>query len=144
MRRPTALLAAGLIAAVAAGCGTTSQNVQQDQVGSTEQPVDQTPTGVANCGNFPLPRRMSQYVNLVEVDALPAYVANPIDTFCKLSVATLIESVPECETGTPEDQAKVEQIRTVVRQQIESGVPPDQAYALIRDQARDLAKRKAC
>ena len=144
MRRGTAPLAAVLLAAVAAGCGTTTENVQQDQVGSTEQAVEQTPTGVANCGNFPLPRRMSQYVNLVEVDALPAYVANPIDTFCKLAVATLIESVPECETGTPEDQAKVASIRTVVRQQIESGVPPDQAYALIRDDARDLAKRKAC
>jgi hypothetical protein len=144
MRRTVALLAAVLTATGAAACGTTTENVQQNQVGSTEQAVEQTPTGVANCGNFPLPRRMSQYVNLVEVNALPAYVANPIDTFCKLSVATLIESVPECETGTPEDRAKVDQIRSLVRQQIESGVPPDQAYALIRDQARDLAKRKAC
>jgi hypothetical protein len=144
MPRTIALLAAGLLAAVAAGCGTTTENVQQDQVGSTEQAVQDTPTGVADCANFPLPRRMSQYVNLVELDALPAYVANPIDTFCKLAVATLIESVPECETGTPEDRAKVDQIRGVVRQQIEAGVPPDQAYALIRDQARDLAKRKAC
>jgi hypothetical protein len=145
MRRVTAQLAAGLaVAAVAAGCGTTTANVQQDQVGSTEQAVQQTPTGVANCDHFPLPRRMSQYVSLVEAEALPAYVANPIDTFCKLSVATLIESVPECETGTPEDQAEVAKIRQVVRQQIDAGVPPDQAYALIRDQARDLAKRKAC
>jgi|tagenome__1003787_1003787.scaffolds.fasta_scaffold19539574_2 hypothetical protein len=144
MRRLTALFTAALAAAVVAGCGTTSENVQQDQVGSTEQAVQQTPTGVANCGNYPLPRRMSQYVNLVEVDALPAYVANPIDSLCKLAVATLIESVPGCETGTPEDQAKVEEIARVVHEQIESGVPPDQAYALIRTQARDLAKRKAC
>jgi len=144
MRRGLALLAAGLLAVVAAGCGTTTENVQQDQVGSTEQAVEQTPTGVANCGGFPLPRRMSQYVNLVEVEALPQYVANPIDTVCKLAVATLIESVPQCETGTPEDQAKVAKITSTVRDQIESGVPPDQAYALIREDARDLAKRKAC
>ncbi len=106
--------------------------------------MHETPTGVANCGNYALPRRMSQYVNLVEVEALPQYVANPIDTVCKLAVATLIESVPDCATGTPEDQAKVDEITRTVRQQIESGAPPDQAYALIRDQARDLAKRKAC
>jgi hypothetical protein len=144
MRRTLALLAAGLLATVAAACGTTSENVQQNEVGSTEQAVKETPTGVANCGNYPLPRRMSQYVNLVEVEALPQYVANPIDTVCKLAVATLIESVPDCATGTPEDQAKVEAITRTVRQQIDSGTPPDQAYALIRDDARDLAKRKAC
>ena len=87
---------------------------------------------------------MSQYVNLVESDALPAFIANPIDSGCRLAVATLIESVPECESGTPEDQAKVLDITNRVRGQIESGVPPDQAYALIRDDARELANRKAC
>ena len=46
--------------------------------------------------------------------------------------------------GTPADQEKAAKITDTVRQQIESGVPPDQAYALIRDDARDLAPRKAC
>ena len=87
---------------------------------------------------------MSQYVNIVESDALPQFIANPIDSACRLAVATLIESVPECLTGTPEDQAKVLDITNRVRGQIESGVPPDQAYALIRDDARELAARKAC
>ena len=87
---------------------------------------------------------MSQYVNLVESDALPKLVANPIDAACRLSVATLIESVPECETGTPADQAKVLDLTNRVRGQIEAGVPPDQAYAVIRDDVRELANRKAC
>lgn len=128
-----------------AACGSSDTTIEQDQVGSTQAAVDATPTGVANCGaHYPVPRRMSQYVNLVESDALPQFIANPIDSTCRLAVATLIESVPACETGTPEDQAKVVEIEDRVRGQIESGVPPDQAYALIRDDARDLANRKAC
>jgi hypothetical protein len=144
MRRGLALLAVCVAPVLGAACGVSSDNVQENQVGSTEAAVAQTPTGVANCGNYALPRRMSQYVNLVEVEALPQYVANPIDTVCKLAVATLIESVPDCATGTPADRAKADHIAQVVRQQIESGVPPDQAYALIRDDARELAARKAC
>ncbi len=130
---------------VFAACGSSDTTIEQDEVGSTQAAVAATPTGVANCGaHFPVPRRMSQYVNLVESDALPAFIANPIDSGCRLAVATLIESVPECESGTPEDQAKVLAIANRVRGQIESGVPPDQAYALIRDDARELANRKAC
>jgi hypothetical protein len=144
MRRHLTLLALCVAPLPAAACGTSSEEVQQNQVGSTEAAVAQTPTGVANCGRYPLPRRMSQYVAIAENDALPEYVANPIDTFCKLAVATLIESVPDCETGTPEDRAKADHIAVVARQQIESGVPPDQVYALIRDDARELASRKAC
>jgi hypothetical protein len=125
-------------------CGSSDNTIEQDQVGSTQAAVDATPTGVINCGPYPLPRRMSQYVNLVESDALPQFIANPIDSGCRLSVSTLIESVPECETGTPEDRAKVVDITNRVRGQIEAGVPPDQAYALIRDDARELANRKAC
>ena len=87
---------------------------------------------------------MSQYVNIIENDALPELIANPIDSTCRLAVATLIESVPECAEGTPEDHAKVDQIRETVRGQIEQGVPPDQAWALVRDDARELAARKAC
>ena len=128
-----------------AACGSSDTTIEQDQVGSTQAAVDATPTGVANCGaHFPVPRRMSQYVNLVENDALPQFIANPIDSACRLAVSTLIETVPECETGTPADQAKVADITNRVRGQIESGVPPDQAYALIRDDARELANRKAC
>jgi hypothetical protein len=134
-----------LVPLVFAACGSTDTTIEQDEVGSTQAAVAATPTGVANCGaHFPVPRRMSQYVNLVESDALPAFIANPIDSGCRLAVATLIESVPECESGTPEDQAKVLAIANRVRGQIESGVPPDQAYALIRDDARELANRKAC
>ncbi len=134
-----------LVPLVFAACGSSDTTIEQDEVGSTQAAVAATPTGVANCGaHFPVPRRMSQYVNLVESDALPAFIANPIDSGCRLAVATLIESVPECESGTPEDQAKVLAIANRVRGQIESGVPPDQAYALIRDDARELANRKAC
>ena len=134
-----------LVPLVFAACGSSDTTIEQDEVGSTQAAVAATPTGVANCGaHFPVPRRMSQYVNLVESDALPAFIANPIDSGCRLAVATLIESVPECAEGTPEDHAKVDQIRERVRGQIESGVPPDQAYALIRDDARELANRKAC
>jgi hypothetical protein len=134
-----------LVPLVFAACGSSDTTIEQDEVGSTQAAVAATPTGVANCGaHFPVPRRMSQYVNLVESDALPAFIANPIDSGCRLAVATLIESLPECESGTPEDQAKVLAIANRVRGQIESGVPPDQAYALIRDDARELANRKAC
>ena len=119
-----------LVPLVFAACGSSDTTIEQDEVGSTQAAVAATPTGVANCGaHFPVPRRMSQYVNLVESDALPAFIANPIDSGCRLAVATLIESVPECESGTPEDQAKVLAITNRVRGQIESGVPPDQAYA---------------
>lgn len=128
-----------------AACGSSDTTIRQDEVGSTQAAVEATPTGVANCGaHYPVPRRMSQYVNLVESDALPEFIANPIDSACRLAVATLIESVPSCETGTREDQAKVLDITDRVRGQIESGVPLDQAYALIRDDARELANRKAC
>ena len=138
-------LLAVLVPLVFAACGSSDTTIEQDEVGSTQAAVAATPTGVANCGaHFPVPRRMSQYVNLVESDALPAFIANPIDSGCRLAVATLIESVPECESGTPEDQAKVLAIANRVRGQIESGVPPDQAYALIRNDARELANRKAC
>ena len=134
-----------LVPLVFAACGSSDTTIEQDEVGSTQAAVAATPTGVANCGaHFPVPRRMSQYVNLVESDALPAFIANPIDSGCRLAVATLIESLPECESGTPEDQAKVLAIANRVRGQIESGVPPDQAYALIRNDARELANRKAC
>ena len=127
-----------------AACGSSDETIDQPQVGSTEAAIAATPTGVANCGRYPLPRRMSQYVSIIENDALPELIANPIDSTCRLAVATLIESVPECEEGTPEDHAKVDQIRETVRGQIESGVPPDQAWALVRDDARELANRKAC
>lgn len=127
-----------------AACGSGDTTIDQNQVGSTQAAVAATPTGVADCGHYPLPRRMSQYVNLVESDALPQYIANPIDSACRLSVSTLIESVPECLTGTPADRAEVLDITNRVRGQIEAGVPPDQAYAVIRDQARELAARKAC
>jgi hypothetical protein len=137
-------LLAVLVPLLLAACGSSDETIEQDQVGSTQAAVDATPTGVANCGRYPLPRRMSQYVNLVEDDALPEFIANPIDSTCRLSVSTLIESVPECLTGTPADQAKVRDITNRVRGQIEAGVPPDQAYALIRDDARELANRKAC
>ena len=133
-----------LVPLLVAACGSSDNTIEQDQVGSTQAAVAATPTGVVDCGHFPLPRRMSQYMNLVESDALPKFVANPIDSACRLSVATLIESVPECLTGTPEDQAKVLDITNRVRGQIEAGVPPDQAYAVIRDDARELASRKAC
>jgi hypothetical protein len=125
-------------------CGSSDKTIDQNQVGSTQAAVAATPTGVANCGRYPVPRRLSQYVSIVEADALPEYIANPIDSACRLSVATLIESVPECATGTPADQQKVRDITNRVRGQIEAGVPPDQAYALIRDDARELADRKAC
>ena len=145
MRRTLALLAVAVVPVVGAACGTSDESVQQNEVGSTQQAVAETPTGAADCGDhFAVPRRMSQYVALVESEAIPAYVANPIDTVCKLAVATLIESVPECVDGTPADQQKAAKITDTVRQQIESGVPPDQAYALIRDDARELANRKAC
>ena len=144
MRRGLALLAVCVAPVLGVACGASSENVQENQVGSTQAAAAATPTGVANCGNYPLARRMSQYVNLVELEALPQYVANPIDTICKLSVATLIESVPDCATGTPADRAKADHIAQIARQQIESGVPPDQVYALIRDDARELAARKAC
>jgi hypothetical protein len=127
-----------------AACGSSDERIDQPQVGSTEAAVAATPTGVANCGRYALPRRMSQYVSIIENDALPELIANPIDSTCRLAVATLIESVPECAEGTPEDHAKVDQIRERVRGQIESGVPPDQAWALVRDDARELANRKAC
>ncbi|MDX6376331.1 MAG: hypothetical protein QOE98_634 [Gaiellaceae bacterium] len=142
MRRtwPLALLMPLLLTA----CGSADRTIEQNQVGSTQAAVAATPTGVANCGRYPVPRRMSQYVNVVESDALPQYIANPIDSPCRLSVSTLIESVPECLTGTPADRATVLDITNRVRGQIESGVPPDQAYAVIRDQARELANRKAC
>jgi hypothetical protein len=143
MRLQLALLAVCVAPLVAAACGS-SEEVQQNQVGSTEAAVAETPTGVADCGRYPLPRRFTQYVNIVELQALPEYVANPIDTYCKLAAATLIESVPDCETGTPEDRAKADHIAQVARQEIETGVPPDQVYALIRDDARELASRKAC
>lgn len=142
MRRVWVL--AVLVPLLLAACGSSDDTIEQDQVGSTQAAVDATPAGVADCGPFPLPRRMSQYVNLVEADALPELIANPIDTACRLSVATLIESVPECLTGTPEDQAKALAITNRVRGEIQGGVPPDQAYALIRDDARELASRKAC
>ena len=143
MRRLCVL--AVLVPLAFAACGSSDTTIEQDQVGSTQAAVAATPTGVANCGaHFAVPRRMSQYVNLVESDALPAFIGNPIDSACRLAVATLIESVPECASGTPEDQAKVLAITNRVRGQIESGVPPDQAYALIRDDARELANRKAC
>jgi hypothetical protein len=144
MRRSVLALVLCVVPLAAAACGTSTEDVQQNQVGSTEAAVAETPTGVANCGRFPLPRRMSQYVGLVESEALPQYVANPIDTYCKLAVATLIESVPDCATGTPADRAKADRIAQIARQQIENGVPPDQVYALIRDDARELASRKAC
>jgi hypothetical protein len=127
-----------------AACGSSDETIDQPQVGSTEAAIAATPTGVANCGRYPLPRRMSQYVSIIENDALPELIANPIDSTCRLAVATLIESVPECAEGTPEDHTKVDQIRERVRGQIESGVPPDQAWALVRDDARELANRKAC
>lgn len=142
MRR--VLVLAVLAALLVAACGSSDETIEQDQVGSTQAAVDAIPTGVASCGPFPLPRRMSQYVNLVEADALPEFIANPIDSACRVSVATLIESVPGCETGTPEDQAKVIDISNRVHGQIQAGVPPDQAYALIRDDARELANRKTC
>lgn len=142
MRRLIALLL--VLPLVVAACGTSDTEIQQDEVGSTQQAIDETPTGIADCGPYPVPRRMSQYVNIIEADALPEYIANPIDTGCKLAVATLIETVPECETGTPEDRQKVAQLTERIRKEIESGVPPDQAYALIRDEARELAERKAC
>ena len=85
-----------------AACGSSDETIDQAQVGSTEAAIAATPAGVANCGRYPLPRRMSQYVNIVENDALPELVANPIDSTCRLAVATLIESVPECAEGTPE------------------------------------------
>lgn len=136
-----AVLAPLLVAA----CGSSDTTIVQNEVGSTQAAVDAVPTGAAGCdAHFPLPRRMSQYVNLVESDALPVFIANPIDSACRLVVSTLIESVPECTTGTPEDQALVLDITNRVRGQIEAGVPPDQAYALIRDDARELASRQAC
>jgi hypothetical protein len=138
------LLLLVVVPALLAACGSADETIDQNQVGSTEAAVAATPTGVANCGRYPLPRRMSQYVNIVESDALPAYIANPIDSSCRLAVSTLIESVPECAEGTPEDRAKVVAISNKVHAEIESGVPPDQAYALIRDDARELAARKAC
>jgi hypothetical protein len=127
-----------------AACGSSDATIDQNQVGSTEAAVAATPTGVANCGRYALPRRMTQYVNIVEVQALPELIANPIDSTCRLAVATLIESVPDCVEGTPADRAKVDNLRARVRGQIDSGVPPDQAYALIRTDARELAARKAC
>lgn len=133
-----------LVPLLLAACGSSDETIDQPQVGSTEAAIAATPTGVANCGRYPLPRRMSQYVNVIENDALPELIANPIDSTCRLAVATLIESVPECAEGTPEDHAKVDQIRETVRGQIEQGVPPDQAWALVRDDARELAARKAC
>lgn len=133
-----------LVPLLLAACGSSDETIDQPQVGSTEAAIAATPTGVANCGRYPLPRRMSQYVNIIENDALPELIANPIDSTCRLAVATLIESVPECAEGTPEDHAKVDQIRETVRGQIEQGVPPDQAWALVRDDARELANRKAC
>jgi hypothetical protein len=133
-----------LVPLLLAACGSSDSTIDQNQVGSTEAAVANTPTGVANCGRYALPRRMSQYVSIVENEALPQLVANPIDSTCRLSVATLIESVPECAEGTPADRAKVDSLRERVRGQIEAGVPPDQAYALIRNDARELAVRKAC
>ena len=144
MRHRLALLALCVAPLVAAACGTSNEDVQQNQVGSTEAAVAETPTGVADCGHYPLPRRMSQYVDLVELEGLPQYIANPIDSYCRLAVATLVESVPDCQTGTPADRTKADHIAQIARQQIEAGVPPDQVYALIRDDARDLASRKAC
>jgi hypothetical protein len=127
-----------------AACGSSDETIDQNQVGSTEAAVAATPTGVVNCGRYPLPRRMSQYVSIIENDALPDLVANPIDSTCRLAVATLVESVPECLEGTPADRAKVDKLRETVRGQIEAGVPVDQAWALVRDDARELANRKAC
>ena len=137
-------LLAVLLPLVLAACGSSDEMIDQADVGSTEAAVAATPTGVANCGRYPIPRRISQYVNIVENDALPELIANPIDSTCRLAVATLIESVPDCAEGTPEDIAKVDKLRETVRGQIESGVPPDQAWALVRDDARELAARKAC
>jgi hypothetical protein len=131
MRHRLALLALCAAPLLAVACGS-NEDVQQNQVGSTQAAVAATPTGVADCGHYPLPRRMSQYI------------ANPIDSYCRLAVATLVESVPDCATGTPADRAKADHIAQIARQQIENGVPPDQVYALIRDDARDLAARKAC
>ena len=137
-------LLAVLLPLVLAACGSSDEMIDQADVGSTEAAVAATPTGVANCGRYPIPRRISQYVNIVENDALPELIANPIDSTCRLAVATLIESVPDCAEGTPEDIAKVDKLRETVRGQIESGVPPVQAWALVRDDARELAARKAC
>ncbi len=137
-------LLAVLVPLLLAACGSSDTKIDQNQVGSTEAAVAATPTGVANCGRYPLPRRMSQYVNIIESDALPEYIANPIDSTCRLAVATLMESVPECLDGAPEDRAKVDRVRETIRGQIEAGVPPDQAWALVRDDAHALADRKAC
>ena len=143
MRRGLALLAVCVAPVLGAACGASSENVQENQVGSTEAAVAATPTGVANCGNYPLARRMSQYVNLVELEALPQYVANPIDTVCKLAVATLIESVPDCATGTP---ATARRPTTSRRSPAADRVrrPARPGVCLIRDDARELAARKAC
>ena len=145
MRRVSVLAVLAVLALLLlAACGSSDETIDQAEVGSVEASVAATPTGVANCGRYALPRRMSQYVSIIENDALPELVANPIDSTCRLAVATLLESVPECLEGTPEDRAKVDGLREKVRGAIESGVPPDQAWALVRDDARELADRKAC
>ncbi len=133
------------LALAAVGCGGAgSQTIAQDQVGSTEAAVAATPTGVADCGNYVLPRRITQWLNSVESEALPDLVANPIDSGCRFAVATLLVSLPLCEDGAPADVAKIEELRDRVNAALESGLPPDQAFALIRDDARELAARKAC
>ena len=130
MRRGLALLAVCIAPVLRRGVRRQAARTwQENQVGSTQAAAAATPTGVANCGNYPLARRMSQYVNLVESKPCRSTSRNPIDTICKLSVATLIESVPDCATGTPADRAKADHIAQIARQQIESGVPPDQVYA---------------
>jgi hypothetical protein len=141
MRR---LLVIPLALAVGACGGAGSQTIAQDQVGSTEAAVAATPTGVADCGGYALPRRITQWVNSVESEALPDLIANPVDAACRFAVGTLLVSLPLCEDGAPADVAKIESLRTRVNAALESGLPPDQAYALIRNDARELAARKAC
>ena len=94
MRR--AWLLAVLVPLVAA-CGSSDNTIAQNEVGSTQAAVAATPTGVADCGaHFPVTRRMSQYVDIVESDALPQFIANPIDAACRLALPTLIETMPKC------------------------------------------------
>ena len=145
MRRPRGCSPSLVPAAAARRAASSDETIEQNQVGSTEAAVAATPTGVANCGDYPLPRRMSQYVNLVELDALPAVRREPDRHDLQAGrgdpdrVGAGVRdghARGPCE-GRPASARRV-------RSQIESGVPPDQAYALIRDDARELANRKAC
>ena len=117
-----------------AACGTTTT------VTVAEPP---SPPATAACSHLAIPRVLSQYVGIVEGDALPAFALDR-SRACRLAVATLLLTVPACNGGTAAQEAALDGVRARLESALNGGAAPDIAWEAVRTDVEQLAAAKVC